>query len=98
MHVKKKIYFFSQQKTDGKKSMSGVLGGKGANIAEMCRLGLPVPPGFTVSSSVCRSFLKQKKLSGELKKDLQKNVKKIEGLTKKSFGGRSPLLLSVRSG
>ena len=98
MNVKKKIYFFSQQKADGTKSMSDVLGGKGANIAEMCRLGLPVPPGFTVSSSVCGSFLKQKQLSNELKKDIQKNVKKVERLTKKSFGGRSPLLFSVRSG
>ena len=98
MSVKKKIYFFSQQKTDGRRSMSDALGGKGANIAEMCRLGLPVPPGFTVSSSVCRSFLKQKKLSDELKKDIQKNVKRVEKITKKSFGGRTPLLLSVRSG
>ena len=72
MNVKKKIYFFSQQKTDGTKSMSDVLGGKGANIAEMCRLGLPVPPGFTISSSVCGSFLKQKQLSAALKKDIQK--------------------------
>ena len=53
MAVKKKIYFFSEQKTDGRKSMSDLLGGKGANIAEMCRLGLPVPPGFTVSTEVC---------------------------------------------
>ena len=98
MNVKKKIYFFSQQKTDGTKSMSDVLGGKGANIAEMCRLGLPVPPGFTISSSVCGSFLKQKQLSAALKKDIQKNIRKVEGLTKKSFGGRAPLLLSVRSG
>jgi len=98
MRVKKKIYFFSQQKTDGTKRMSDVLGGKGANIAEMCRLGLPVPPGFTISSLVCGSFLKHGQLSSELKKELQKNVKKIERETKKSFGGRSPLLVSVRSG
>ncbi len=98
MRVKKKIYFFSQQKTDGTKSMSDMLGGKGANIAEMCRLGLPVPPGFTISSSVCESFLKEKKLSDQLKKDIEKNVKKVEELTKKSFGGRPPLLFSVRSG
>ena len=72
MNVKKKIYFFSQQKADGTRSMSDVLGGKGANIAEMCRLGLPVPPGFTVSSSVCESFLKQKQLSNELKRTSKK--------------------------
>ena len=49
MNYKQKIYFFSQTKTDGDQSMSEVLGGKGANIAEMCKLGLPVPPGFTLS-------------------------------------------------
>ena len=98
MRVKKKIYFFSQQKTDGTKSMSDVLGGKGANIAEMCRLGLPVPPGFTISSLVCGSFLRHGQLSDELKKEIQKNIKRVERKTKKSFGGGSPLLLSVRSG
>ena len=76
MRVKKKIYFFSQQKTDGTKSMSDVLGGKGANIAEMCRLGLPVPPGFTISSLVCGSFLRHGQLSDALKKEIQKNIAK----------------------
>jgi pyruvate,orthophosphate dikinase len=92
MRVKKKIYFFSQQKTDGTKSMSDVLGGKGENMAEMCRLGLPVPPGFTISSLVCGSFLKHNRLSSKLKKEIQKNVKRIERETKKSFGGRTPCL------
>ena len=67
MAVKKKIYFFSEQKTDGRKSMSGVLGGKGANIAEMCRLGVPVPPGFTISTGVCQSFLKKQSLEYNVK-------------------------------
>jgi len=98
MAVKKKIYFFSEQKTDGRKSMSDVLGGKGANIAEMCRLGVPVPPGFTISTSVCQSFLKKQSLGSRLKKDIQKNIGALERLTKKSFGGSNPLLLSVRSG
>ena len=62
MSVKKKIYFFSQQKTDGTKSMADALGGKGANMAEMCRLGLPVPPGFTISTKVCGLFYPTKKL------------------------------------
>ena len=98
MAVKKKIYFFSEQKTDGRKSMSGVLGGKGANIAEMCRLGLPVPPGFTLSTELCGLFLRKKSLGAEIKKDIKKNIKAVERLTNKSFGGDSPLLLSVRSG
>ena len=49
MNNKQKIYFFSQLQTDGDQNMVDVLGGKGANIAEMCKLGLPVPPGFTLS-------------------------------------------------
>ena len=98
MAVKKKIYFFSEQKTDGRKSMSDLLGGKGANIAEMCRLGLPVPPGFTISTEVCGLFLRKKSLGVDLKKDIQKNIEALEALTGKSFGGENPLLLSVRSG
>ncbi len=98
MAVKKKIYFFSEQKTDGRKSMSDLLGGKGANIAEMCRLGLPVPPGFTVSTEVCGEFLRKKSLGTNLKKDIQKNIQSLEKITNKSFGGENPLLLSVRSG
>ena len=98
MAVKKKIYFFSEQKTDGTKSMSDVLGGKGANIAEMCLLGIPVPPGFTIATGVCGSFLKKRTLSPALKKEIEKNIRALERLTKKSFGGNTPLLLSVRSG
>ncbi len=98
MGVKKKIYFFSEQKTDGSKSMSDVLGGKGANIAEMCRLGVPVPPGFTISTEECQSFLKKQDLGSNLKRDIKKNIGVLETLTKKSFGGNNPLLLSVRSG
>jgi len=98
MAVKKKIYFFSEQKTDGRKSMSDLLGGKGANIAEMCRLGLPVPPGFTISTEVCGLFLRKKSLGRDLKKDIQKNIEAVEKMTNKSFGGERPLLLSVRSG
>ena len=98
MAVKKKIYFFSEQKTDGNKSMSGLLGGKGANMAEMCRLGLPVPPGFTVSTECCGMFLRKKSLGRDLKKDIQKNIAALEKTTGKAFGGQNPLLLSVRSG
>jgi pyruvate,orthophosphate dikinase len=72
MNFKQKIYFFSQTKTDGDQSMSEVLGGKGANIAEMCKLGLPVPPGFTLATSLCNDFLKNKKLSMALKKKCKK--------------------------
>jgi pyruvate,orthophosphate dikinase len=74
------------------------LGGKGANIAEMCKLGLPVPPGFTLATSLCKDFLKNKKLSIALKKNVKKYITKTEKVVGSSFGGENPLLLSVRSG
>ena len=98
MNFKQKIYFFSQTKTDGDQSMSEVLGGKGANIAEMCKLGLPVPPGFTLATSLCNDFLKNKKLSIAVKKNVKKYITKTEKIVGSSFGGENPLLLSVRSG
>ena len=98
MNFKQKIYFFSQTKTDGDQSMSEILGGKGANIAEMCKLGLPVPPGFTLATSLCGNFLKHKKLSTSLKNNIKKYIKKTEKAAGGSFGGENPLLLSVRSG
>ena len=98
MNFKQKIYFFSQTKTDGDQSMSEILGGKGANIAEMCKLGLPVPPGFTLATSLCGNFLKHKKLSTSLKNNIKKYIKKTEKAAGGFFGGENPLLLSVRSG
>tara|TARA_B100000965_G_scaffold125891_1_gene104629 strand:+ start:85 stop:2727 length:2643 start_codon:yes stop_codon:yes gene_type:complete len=84
--------------TDGDQNMVDVLGGKGANIAEMCKLGLPVPPGFTLATSFCSDYLKNKSLSVSLKNNIKKNIKKTEAVIGKSFGGSNPLLLSVRSG
>ena len=84
--------------TDGDQNMVDVLGGKGANIAEMCKLGLPVPPGFTLATSLCSDYLKSKSLSVNLKNNIKKNIKKTEAVIGKSFGGSNPLLLSVRSG
>ena len=98
MNNKQKIYFFSQLQTDGDQNMVDILGGKGANIAEMCKLGLPVPPGFTLATSLCSDYLKTKSLSVDLKKNIKKNIVKTEGVIKKTFGGPNPLLLSVRSG
>ena len=98
MNNKQKIYFFSQLQTDGDQNMVNILGGKGANIAEMCKLGLPVPPGFTLSTSLCSDYLKAKSLSVVLKNNIKKNISKTEGVIGKMFGGSNPLLLSVRSG
>lgn len=60
MNNKQKIYFFSQLQTDGDQHMVDTLGGKGANIAEMCKLGLPVPPGFTLATALCSDYLKKR--------------------------------------
>tara|TARA_A100001037_G_scaffold259742_1_gene247665 strand:- start:350 stop:3022 length:2673 start_codon:yes stop_codon:yes gene_type:complete len=98
MNNKQKIYFFSQLQTDGDQNMVNILGGKGANIAEMCKLGLPVPPGFTLSTSLCSDYLKAKSLSVVLKNNIKKNISKTENVIGKMFGGSNPLLLSVRSG
>tara|TARA_Y100001936_G_scaffold250902_1_gene305063 strand:- start:1420 stop:4062 length:2643 start_codon:yes stop_codon:yes gene_type:complete len=84
--------------TDGDQNMVDVLGGKGANIAEMCKLGLPVPPGFTLATSLCSDYLKNKSLSVSLKNNIKKNIRKTEAVLGKSFGESNPLLLSVRSG
>ena len=98
MNNKQKIYFFSQLQTDGDQHMVDILGGKGANIAEMCKLGLPVPPGFTLATSLCSDYLKKGALTLVLKKNIRSNIAKTERMINKSFGGKDPLLFSVRSG
>ena len=95
----KLIYEFSSQKTDGDASLSNLLGGKGANLAEMSKLGIQVPPGFTITTEACNYFSKNKKLPDGLKEEIINYVSNLENLSKKSFGNNdSPLLLSVRSG
>ena len=95
----KLIYEFSGKKTDGDASLNNLLGGKGANLAEMSKLGIQVPPGFTITTEVCSYFSKNKKLPDGLKEEIIKYVSKLESLSQKSFGNNeSPLLLSVRSG
>ena len=76
------------------------LGGKGANLSEMGRMGLPVPPGFTISTKVCELFYKnKKKLNSKIINEIKKELKNIEKEVGKKFGGvKNPLLLSVRSG
>ena len=95
----KLIYEFSSQKTDGDASLSNLLGGKGANLAEMSKLGIQVPPGFTITTEACNYFSKNKKLPDGLKEEIISYVSNLESLSQKSFGNsESPLLLSVRSG
>ena len=93
------IFEFSKQHTDGDASMINLLGGKGANLAEMSNLGISVPPGFTITTEVCNYFMEHNELPGTLEEEVDNAVKKLEKYSNLSFGGTSnPLLLSVRSG
>ena len=98
--IKKYIFSFEDPKISKIKNKKNILGGKGANLAEMGKLGLPVPPGFTISTEVCDIFYKnKKKLPGKIVSSISSELKKIEKKTKKKFGGlENPLLVSVRSG
>ena len=98
--MKKFIFSFNDKTTKKLKNKKNILGGKGANLGEMGKLGLPVPPGFTISTEVCDIFYKnKKKLPNKIIKEIQKELKNIEKKTKKKFGDlKNPLLISVRSG
>ena len=98
--MKKWVYFFGAGKAEGDGEWREVLGGKGAGLAEMTKIGLPVPAGFTISTEACDYFYKNsKKYPSELKKQVADNVKKLEKVTGKKLGDpKNPLLVSVRSG
>ena len=103
MKKEKRVYFFGGGKADGNGGMKNLLGGKGANLAEMAGhkdLKLPVPPGFTITTEVCTYYYKNNaRYPKGLKAELEKNLKKIEALIGKDFGDENnPLLVSVRSG
>src|SRR3954462_9688508 len=95
----KYVYLFGA-KTDGNGGMKPLLGGKGANLAEMCRISLPVPPGFTITTEVCTYYYDHKRTyPPALKAQMQSGVTSIEKQTGKRFGDvKDPLLVSVRSG
>jgi pyruvate,orthophosphate dikinase len=96
----KKVYFFAAGQTDGNASMKNILGGKGANLAEMTALGIPVPPGFTISTEVCVDFYKTgQKLPPSVVGEIEAALAGVEAKIGKRFGDKSnPLLVSVRSG
>ena len=98
--AKKMTYYFGRTRTDGDGSQKQLLGGKGANLAEMTGIGLPVPPGFTITTECCADYYRQgRKLPRGLMEDVHKCIAKLEKETGKPFGDdRDPLLLSVRSG
>src|SRR6476619_157578 len=96
----KYVYFFGNGKADGNRHMKDLLGGKGSGLAEMTNAGLPVPPGFTISTEVCNIYYEQnKKIPSSIDADIADNVKNLEksaGTTPAST--ENPLLVSVRSG
>ena len=96
----KYVYFFGNGKADGDRSMRAALGGKGAGLAEMTNAGLPVPPGFTISTDVCSVYYKQKgKISAAIDAEIATNLKKLEKIAGATLGSATnPLLVSVRSG
>ena len=97
---KKYVYFFGGGKAEGNAKMKDLLGGKGSGVAEMTNAGVPVPPGFTITTEVCSVFYENKgKLTDEILKEIDENLKKLEATAGKKFGNPDdPLLVSVRSG
>ena len=98
--MNKWVYIFSKEITDGEAKMKDLLGGKGANLAEMSKLSLPVPPGFTITTDVCNQFYKNnKKFPDDLEEQVNNAINQIEDLVENRFGSNdNPLLVSVRSG
>lgn len=99
--TKKPVYTFGAGKAEGNASMKALLGGKGANLAEMNQIGVPVPAGFTVTTEICGMYVKdgKEKTFAAIKKDVEQGIAHVEGIMKKKFGDTAdPLLVSVRSG
>jgi pyruvate,orthophosphate dikinase len=93
------VYYFGNGKAEGGREDKSLLGGKGANLAEMTRIGIPVPPGFTLTTDVCRFYLRDKRYPDGLTVQVADAIRRLEKDTGKTFGGSSnPLLVSCRSG
>ncbi|RLQ87472.1 pyruvate, phosphate dikinase [Notoacmeibacter ruber] len=93
------VYVFGAGEADGTAEMSDILGGKGANLAEMASLGLPVPPGFTLTTEVCQYFSRHRSVPDDLEDEVRKAMTSLEAMTGRRFGAaQHSLLLSVRSG
>jgi len=96
----KYVYFFGNEHTEGTKDQRELLGGKGANLAEMANIGIPVPPGFTITTEACKDYNAQDQtLTQEMIDQIHENIQKLQHTMNKNFGDpNNPLLLSVRSG
>ncbi len=93
------VYFFGGGRAEGTRDMRAVLGGKGANLAEMTNLGVPVPPGFTIACSLCVAYLRDRRVPDSLRAEVGAALERLEKTTGKKFGDSvNPLLVSVRSG
>jgi len=100
MSKEKFVYFFGGGKSDGRADMKEILGGKGANLAEMTNMGIPVPPGFTISTEVCKIYYdNNRSYPQEVKNQVKESLEKLEQFLDKKLGDHSdPLLVSIRSG
>ena len=98
--ARKFVYFFGNGKADGNRNMKDVLGGKGSGLAEMTNAGLPVPPGFTISTGVCNIYYREKaKIPPAIDREIEENLRKLERAAGATLGStENPLLVSVRSG
>jgi pyruvate,orthophosphate dikinase len=93
------VYFFGQGRAEGTSAMKDVLGGKGAGLAEMTNLGIPVPPGFTLSATLCGTYLETRSFPPRLRPQVEAALGRLEAATGRAFGDATqPLLVSVRSG
>jgi pyruvate, orthophosphate dikinase len=97
--MKKTVFVFGNGKADGNATDKNILGGKGANLAEMTQIGIPVPPGFTISTEICTYFMKNKEYPSQFKSDVKIGLNFIENSINQLFGdSNNPLLISIRSG
>jgi pyruvate,orthophosphate dikinase len=97
--VNTSVYFFGNGSAEGTRDMKAILGGKGANLAEMTNLGVPVPPGFTIACEACMAYLRDGAVPDQLREDVERNLARLEEASGKRFGDpANPLLVSVRSG
>ena len=95
----KRVYFFGDGEAEGRADMRNLLGGKGANLAEMTRIGVPVPPGFTITTEECTAYQQTGQLSAALQDEVREVIARCEKVMGKTFADAAdPLLFSVRSG
>src|SRR3989449_5489196 len=99
MSTKKYVYLFAAGKAEGQGAWRNILGGKGAGLAEMTNLGIPVPPGFTISATVCSTYIAMRQYPPRMRPQVEAALERVEAASGKQFGGaQNPLLVSVRSG